>query len=98
VTDPDDDPGVYVPNLTPPTVTELNAGVFSDSGLTRITFHATPIAKAAVDSIMAQRGTNRTDAINRALAIAALVERLSDDLGSLRIVAEDGTTERIYLL
>lgn len=67
-------------------------------GLVRTTFNATPVAQAAIAALMAARGSSRTDAINRALAVAALIDRLSDDHGSLRVVAADGTTERIYLV
>ncbi|HEU4540389.1 MAG TPA: hypothetical protein VFR23_04620 [Jiangellaceae bacterium] len=42
-------------------------------------------------------GTNKTDAINRALRVAALVEDLAED-GALTVVRGDGTRERIHLL
>jgi len=67
------------------------------NGLTRITINLTRRAVTDLDWLTAATDANRTDAINRAIALARLVAELGDGR-SLRIVAADGSIERIHLI
>jgi hypothetical protein len=67
--------------------------------LTRVTVNLTPRSVSALERTTRITGDSKTDTINRALQIYALVHEMAErDNGSLRIVHEDGETERIHLL
>ncbi|WP_144118344.1 hypothetical protein [Catellatospora sichuanensis] len=69
----------------------------ADSGPTRITFNATGRAVAALDMLVAASRTNRTDAINAALRLAATLLTLAQPNGTLHVLAPDGTTHVVHL-
>lgn len=66
-------------------------------GLTRITFNANSRATAALNTIIAACGDNKTDAINNSLrAMATLIDLAHPD-GALRVIAPDGTNHIVHL-
>lgn len=65
--------------------------------LQRVTVNLTPRAAAALDAAAARTGDNRTDVINRALQVYALVLELMDGRDHLVVVSPDGTRERVYI-
>ena len=67
------------------------------SGLTRITFNATARATAALTTIMAANGDNKTDAINNSLRAMATLLNLAHDDGALHVIAPDGSTHILHL-
>ena len=81
---------------------ELDTGASAPAvggSLTRVTVNLTPRSVAALERTTRLTGDSKTDTINRALQIYALVYEMAErDNGSLRIVHEDGETERIHLM
>jgi hypothetical protein len=74
-------------------------GAGSNGGLTRVTVNLTPRSIGALDRASRATGDTKTDTINRALQVYALVQELVErGGGSLKVTHEDGETERIYLL
>lgn len=70
-----------------------------DSGLTRVTVNLTPRSITALERTSRATGDTKTDTINRALQVYALVQELADrGGGSIKVVHEDGAVERIHLL
>lgn len=66
--------------------------------LVRVTVNLVPAAMDALERLSAHGGT-KTDVMNRALQIAALVQELLDrNGGRLRIKHNDGTEETLYIL
>lgn len=65
--------------------------------LQRVTVNLIPRAAAALDAAAARTGDNRTDVINRALQVYALVLELMDGRDHLVVVSPDGTRERVYI-
>jgi hypothetical protein len=69
------------------------------SNLFRVTVNLTSRAHGDLQKISANTGLGKTDVINRALQVYALVEELLDKGGgSLLIRHPDGEHERIYIL
>ena len=69
------------------------------NGLTRVTVNLTPRAMSAMVDICGRTGLGKTDVINRALQIYALVEQLIErGEGVLNVVRPDGDVERIYII
>lgn len=67
--------------------------------LTRVTVNLTPRSVTALERTSRVTGDSKTDTINRALQVYALIQEMAErNNGSLRIVHEDGSTERIHLL
>jgi hypothetical protein len=67
--------------------------------LTRVTVNLTPRSVTALERTSRTTGDSKTDTINRALQVYALIQEMAErNNGSLRIVHEDGSTERIHLL
>ncbi|MGW4462134.1 hypothetical protein [Micromonospora sp. NBC_01796] len=64
------------------------------SGLTKVTVNLTPAAEAALTKLAAIH-TNRTDAINFALRLAALMTDLAPE-GRFTIVQPDGSHDRVH--
>ncbi|GAA1034749.1 hypothetical protein GCM10009557_40350 [Virgisporangium ochraceum] len=65
----------------------------------RLTVNLTPRAAEALDRLASTTETSKTDVVNRALQIYALIEQLAAaNDGQLRIVHSDGSVERIYLV
>lgn len=67
------------------------------SNLTRVTVNLTPTAKHAADKLATAQSLNLTDAVNRALRIAAIVNDIAPE-NRLRVVQSDDTVADIYLL
>jgi hypothetical protein len=86
---------------TPEPVEEKHSAEEStaNGGLVRITVNLTPGSHSALERASRATGDSKTDTINRALRVYALVQELVErDGGSLCVLHEDGKTERIYLL
>lgn len=67
--------------------------------LTRVTVNLTPRSVTALERTSRVTGDSKTDTINRALQVYALIQEMAErNNGSLRIMHEDGSTERIHLL
>lgn len=66
------------------------------AGLTRVTANLTPRATAALDRLCVD-GTNRTDAINRACLLAAVVQDLTGG-GPLTVTDAAGATQTIHFV
>lgn len=66
-------------------------------GLTRITFNATARTTAALTTIVAVSGENKTDAINNSLRAMATLLGLAHDDGALHVIAPDSTTHIVHL-
>lgn len=64
---------------------------------TRVTVNLTPAARQAADKLAAEQNLNLTDAINRALRLAAIVSDLAPE-NRLRVIQPDDTIADIYLL
>jgi len=64
--------------------------------LHKVTFNLKPRAKAALDQIVAMTGEARTDAINDALRLYAMVLQAGPD-AKLYIKPRNGDMERIHL-
>lgn len=70
-----------------------------NGGLVRITVNLTPRSNQALERASRATGDSKTDTINRALQVYALIQELVErGGGSLQVVHEDGKSERIYLL
>ncbi|WP_326559783.1 hypothetical protein [Micromonospora sp. NBC_01796] len=65
--------------------------------LVKITLNLTNAADTALTKFANDQDTNRTDAVNRAIRLAALLHDLAPG-GQLTIAAPDGALTRIYLL
>jgi hypothetical protein len=69
------------------------------SPLTRVTVNLTRRAVEALEQLGNSTGYSRTDSINRALQIAALVQAIMDNEGgSLTVKRSNGTVEVIHIL
>ncbi|MEV4630178.1 hypothetical protein AB0J90_28360 [Micromonospora sp. NPDC049523] len=66
------------------------------SRLVKVTFNLTPSANSALDRLVELDG-NRTDALNHAVKIAALLHDLAPE-GHFTIVRDDGVPREIYLI
>jgi hypothetical protein len=60
--------------------------------LSRITINLTPGTVAALDELLDDGGTNKTDTINRAIRIVRLLRRYADPHGIATIHTPDGRT------
>lgn len=65
--------------------------------MTRITFNATTRTTAALTTITAASGDNKTDAINNCLRAMATLLTLAHPDGALRVIAPDGATHIVHL-
>lgn len=69
-----------------------------ESNLTRVTVNLTPQAVDAMRALAEKTGLGKTDVINRALQVYAIVDRLSERSGgALTIMNSDGE-QRIHIL
>lgn len=69
--------------------------------LTRVTVNLTPRALAAMEAMSRKTRLGKTDVINRALQVYALVDSLvqtTRDDGALVVVNDFGEQQRIYIL
>lgn len=67
------------------------------SELTKVTVNLTPAAEAALTRLAVVGRDTRTDALNRALRLAALMLDLAPD-GHFTLLQPDGSLDRIHLL
>jgi hypothetical protein len=70
----------------------------SGAALTRVTVNLTRKAVEALDQISASTGSSKTDSINRALQVYALVNEITDQKGRLTIVGPDGKPTQLLIL
>lgn len=83
----------------PPESPEGAEGSGGRNNFVRVTVNLTPAAYKNLQEVSTSHGLGKTDVINRALQVYALVERLLDDgNGRLTIVNSQGEQERIYIL
>ena len=69
------------------------------NGLTRVTVNLTRQAVHALESISESTGYSKTDTINRALQVFAIVQELLDkNGGSIHVTHDSGETERIHIV
>lgn len=70
-----------------------------NGGLTRVTVNLTPRSLNALERASKATGDTKTDTINRALQVYALVQEMADrGGGSIKVVHDNGEIERIHLL
>jgi len=68
-------------------------------GLTRVTVNLTRPAVKALESVSEATGYSKTDTINRALQVYAIVQELmSRSDGSLHVTRSTGETETVHIL
>jgi hypothetical protein len=68
-------------------------------GLTRVTVNLNRQAVSALEAIGEATGYSKTDAINRALQIYAIVQELMDRSGGvLQITHANGDVERVHII
>ena len=84
----------------PPTDGESTPeGASGGNGLVRVTVNLTPRSHRDLQKLARETGLGKTDVINRALQVYALVEDLlSKGGGALTVTNTDGTQERIFIL
>ncbi|MEV4626638.1 hypothetical protein AB0J90_10165 [Micromonospora sp. NPDC049523] len=65
----------------------------------RLTVNLTPRAAEALDKASTESGDSKTDTVNRALQVYALIQELSKrGGGSIRVVHPDGEVERVHIV
>src|SRR5437764_1087533 len=86
-TPPDD-----LENSSDPAATQPASGPSGgNGGLTRITVNLTRHAVQALDQVAEATGYSKTDTINRALQIYAIIQEMMDESGGvLQVLREDG--------
>lgn len=65
--------------------------------LQRVTVNLIPRALGALHATMTRTGDSKTDTINRALQVYALVLELMDGRDHLVVVSPEGVVERVYI-
>jgi hypothetical protein len=65
----------------------------------RVTVNLTSRVYDALEEACAKTGDTKTDTINRAILVYQLIHRLSEEGGgTLTLISQDGTRERLHLL
>jgi hypothetical protein len=108
---PDEDPAPSLPTSSggPTTSAESatlasrpsaeSAGPGGGSGLTRVTVNLNRQAVQALEIVSEATGYSKTDTINRALQIYAIIQEIMQRNGGvLRIKHDDGALERIHIV
>nr|MDT0662975.1 hypothetical protein [Micromonospora sp. DSM 115978] len=72
-------------------------GEISRAPLVRITVNLTPPADKALNALATGQGLSKTDTINRALQVAAVLHTIAPD-GHLTIARPDGTQFEVYII
>lgn len=68
-------------------------------GLTRVTVNLNRHAVQALEAVSAATGYSKTDTINRALQVYAIVQEIMErDGGALQVRHDDGELERIHIV
>ncbi len=71
----------------------------SGSGLTRVTVNLNRQAVEALEALSETTGYSKTDTINRALQVYAVIQDIMDrNGGSLNITHDNGQSERIHIV
>ncbi|MFI5906296.1 hypothetical protein [Dactylosporangium sp. NPDC051541] len=82
---------------TPGSGDQVGAG--GGNGLTRVTVNLNRQAMKALEQISSSEHYSKTDTINRALQIYAIVQEVMDrNDGMLRVQRADGSIERIHIV
>lgn len=69
------------------------------NGLTRVTVNLNRQAIQALEQVSAATGYTKTDTINRAIQIYAIVQEIMErDQGTIRVMHRDGEIEKIYII
>jgi hypothetical protein len=66
--------------------------------LTKVTVNLTPRAISALNELTIITGSSKTEVINHALQVYQLVDEWTRQPGGLRIMHDDGTIVKVYLL
>jgi hypothetical protein len=78
---------------------DSSPGPPTGTGLTRITVNLNRKAMEALDALSESNGLSKTDTINRALQVYALIQDIMDRSGgSLVIRYSDGQIERVHIV
>lgn len=86
-------------NPPPPTGEKPTAEGSGGSGLVRVTVNLTKRSHRDLQRLTEETGLGKTDVLNRAVQVYALVEDLlSNGDGALTVTHKDGTQERIFIL
>lgn len=86
-------------NPPPPTGEKPTAEGSGGNGLVRVTVNLTKRAHRDLQRLTEETGLGKTDVLNRAVQVYALVEGLlSDGDGALTVTHKDGSQERIFIL
>lgn len=81
------------------TPTEPPAGSGGGNGLTRVTVNLNRQAVQALEVVSEATGYSKTDTINRALQVYAIVQEIMQrNGGTLHIKHDDGALERIHIV
>jgi hypothetical protein len=98
----DEDVDVVIPptqRVSTPTDPPAASGPGGGGGLTRVTVNLNRQAMQALDQVSAATGYTKTDTINRALQIYAIVQQIMErDEGTIRVMHLDGEVERIHII
>jgi hypothetical protein len=90
--------GVDEGSRQPPADPATNSGG-GNSGLTRVTVNLTKQAVEALDQVAAVTGYSKTDTINRALQIYAIVQEImAQNGGVLQVLHDNGARERVHIV
>ncbi|MEV6306240.1 hypothetical protein AB0M02_42995 [Actinoplanes sp. NPDC051861] len=86
-------------NPPPPTGEKPTAEGSGGNGLVRVTVNLTKRSHRDLQKLTEETGLGKTDVLNRAVQVYALVEDLlSDGEGQLVVTRKDGTQQRIFIL
>jgi len=76
-----------------------SGGSGSGSGLTRVTVNLNRQAVQALEAVSDATGYSKTDTINRALQVYAIVQKIMERNGGvLHVKHDDGELERIHIV
>jgi hypothetical protein len=100
---PDEDSGPSVLTSSDPATAaapaEPPAGTGGGSGLTRVTVNLNRQAVQALEVVSEATGYSKTDTINRALQVYAIIQEIMQRNGGvLRVKHDDGALERIHIV
>lgn len=86
-------------NPPPPTGEKPTAEGSGGNGLVRVTVNLTKRSHRDLQRLTEETGLGKTDVLNRAVQVYALVENLlNDGEGELIVTRKDGSQQRIFIL